>query len=269
MICVYIEYLKNKGNFPNTIRNKISQVKTFLLLSQQDVKNFENIRVTRAMDAMLKRKDIDSKAKDMIPLDIFKKIVNSVPIDGLGWNFRAILLVIFFGALRQTEVVPPSVNKFSAARFLTRGDFEFTGENVVITLRWAKNIRSVYKDNKVILTKAQDKRFCPVTAVVKAFKAAPSKNPSDAAFMFPATKTPIPASHVRGQWALYLRKLHIDSKIYSLHSIRKLSASIAFNQGCSVSEIQMFGNWASEACKVYIKHNTKKKVNTILKNAIC
>ena len=268
MICVYIEHLRKKGNYPGTIKNKISQIKTFIQLSQCDTRSFDNIRVSRALDSVLKSKDIVPRAKDPVPLDTFKLIVNSFKIDNYGWNMRAILLTIFFGALRQTEVVPPSVKKFNSQRFLTRGDFDFQKDTVVITLRWAKNIRSVYKDNKIILTKSKDKRFCPVTAIHKAFKSAPSKDSKAAAFLFPGTLTPIPASYVRGQWALMLRKLGMDSKTFSLHSIRKLAASTAYHKGCSLSEIKMFGNWASDACKVYIKSNAKVKVNHVLKKAI-
>ena len=165
LLCAFSEHLTIKGNAPRTIINKLSQVKRFVLLSGGNITPFEDSRLSMAKDAQLKRKDVRTNVKPPIPIHLFKQVLLYIPETFEGFSLKAILLIIYYGALRQSEIVPPTIKDFNHKRYMCKSDIQFVQKKVFITLRWAKNIKKSHKFKTVLLTQCNDSVLCPVYAL--------------------------------------------------------------------------------------------------------
>ena len=174
------------------------------------------------------------------------------PNSMVGEAVRAAVLIMFFGALRQSEVAPPSIRPFDPTRHPTRADLKVTTRGATLTIKWAKNMQKVGQQRKVVLPLSQDTRICPVRAIMANVRAVPTRTPRDPLIVFPDSALPVPCTMIKKTWDAALLAAGVDLAKYTLHSLRKLSATQAHAQGCTEVEIQAHGGWHSAAYKTYI-----------------
>ena len=131
-VCIWIEYLAALGAAPGTIRNQLSHARVHARLAGGTLDGLQHQRVGLAVDAISRNKDRPSAAKDAIPVELFRNILAKLPKDSMRPILRAAFITIYMGAMRQSEVAPPSARKFDPTRHLTRGDVTIT-DRVTIT----------------------------------------------------------------------------------------------------------------------------------------
>ena len=134
LLCAFSEHLTIKGNAPRTIINKLSQVKRFVLLSGGNITPFEDSRLSMAKDAQLKRKDVRTNVKPLIPIHLFKQALLYIPETFEGFSLKAILLIIYYGALRQSEIVPPTVKDFNYKIYMYKLNVTFAHVSFVVKI---------------------------------------------------------------------------------------------------------------------------------------
>lgn len=81
-----------------------------------------------------------SRNKEYIP-----RIKLAFPVTDLqrmpqGNVIRTSILLMFYAALRQSEVLAPSAPSFDPRKHLTRGDIIVDEDSVVVTIKHAKNM---------------------------------------------------------------------------------------------------------------------------------
>ena len=257
----------DEKHFTVTIRNKLSHIRVFLRLAGGSLDGINHIRVSRAMDAMLRRKDLAYNPKDPIPPALLKRVLWTLQETPEAAMVRAAVLLMFFGALRQSEVAPSTIRTFEPLRHLTQGDISI-GHPTRIKVKWAKNLQLHNQSKVVTIYPTQDPDVCPVGAITKAIHMMATL-PRDAPLLvFPGKNTPMPTSYLRGQWAKMLNAIGESTSKYSLHSLRKASATTAYHGGYSELEVQRHGGWSSNAHRIYIRTDSNKKINDILSKTI-
>lgn len=132
---MYIEYLAAHGAAPPTIRNKVSQVRTFLKLSDADTGGFNHYRVIRALESVDRDKSHIPRVKHALDSDVLISILYNIPRDDLGLTIRLSLLIIYYGALRQSELLPRSISAWDRHIQPTRGDCLLLPDRCVITIK--------------------------------------------------------------------------------------------------------------------------------------
>ena len=252
---------------PDTVKNKLSAVRKYITLSNGDLTGINSIWVKNAVDAINRIKYYDSNIKKPISTKNFKKIVLSQPNTHTGNCIRAMLLLLYFGAFRQSEIAPATKNSFKKSKNMCRKDISFKKGAMYIDLRWAKNQQRWDQKRHLKIPPIEDKRLCPVLAIKKVFSVTQSRKRNDPVFTF-KDGTPVSVNFLRRKWVEDLKILGLSAKDYSLHSIRKSAASNAYRGGCRPLEIQRFAGWSSEAHLKYIKTSAQKSVNKVLSSAI-
>ena len=261
LMCVYIEYLALHIKAPGTIVNNISHVRVFMALAGYQSTQVDHPRVSRALDAIKRNKAYVPKTKQPVPMGILRQVLISLDPTPQHTLVRAALLIQFYGAMRKSEVSPPSVRKFSAISHLTRGDASFSKDSISLHIKAAKNLQYSGQSKKVTLHAAPDKNLYVVTAVRAAM--APTSSPSDPLLMFPQRNV-MPVTFVQKVWAEKLVQMGLPANMYTLHGLRSAAATQAYTQGASELDIQKFGGWRSAAHKLYIRSNNNAKVNKAL-----
>ena len=228
----------------------------------------DNVRVVRALDATLRRKDFIKKETPAVPLEVIMRVIKNLPVTDDRLSVVATILYMYYGALRQSEVVPPSVKAFDPLRHLTRADVNVSHAAVKLTIKAAKNMQKFDQRSAVEMLRTQHPETCPVRATMAVLDLTPTTAPTQPMFVFKNGGRPIPASYIRSQWKLALAASAIPPALYTLHSLRKASASTAYNEGCNERQVQHFGKWASDAYKTYIYRDSDHAISRVLSKTL-
>lgn len=187
--CSFIEYLSAYIDAPSTIKNKVSQVRTYLNLSEADVTGFLHPRVTRALDALERDKSHVPRIKEPLSADILSRVIINLPRDQMGTIVRLAVLILYYGAMRQSELLPRSIRFWSPAVQPTRGDCQLTNNSLSILIKTGKNLYKVGQSRKINLLKSSEVIFCPVHTMAQVLEITPTRSLTDPILMFPRHST--------------------------------------------------------------------------------
>lgn len=252
--CSYIEYIASHAPAPSTVKNKVSQVRVFLYLSDGDVTAFNHPRTVRALDALDRNKNYVPNVKQPIDPVVLSAVLNHVGFSSLGIVVKAGMLILYYGALRQSELLPRTIKTWSPYIQPTRKDLKISHNSVVLYIKTGKNLNKVGQFREVVLLRADDEVFCPVRVISEAMELGLNCTSRDPILVFPGTNKPITAPLVTKHLHQSLTQIGVPELIPSttLHSLRKTAATNAFSQGCSELSIRNYGAWSSSAYRAYI-----------------
>ena len=179
--------------------------------------------------------------------------------------FWAASLVMFFGLLRKSNVLAPSLNGFDAAKHLRRCDFTPRSWGLEVTIRWSKTIQYRERSLSIPLPILPDHPLCPTSAILRYFKVTYGAPPEGPAFTVPSGDTFHPLTYPSFVKTLrsILLKLGLSPSHYAGHSFRRGGASWALEAGLSGDVIQILGDWKSDAYKQYLVIPLDSKVACI------
>lgn len=232
-----------------------------------DISNhhLSHVRVIRALDALDRNKTYVPRVKLPITPSSFYNILSCLNNNPTGNLIRAALLTLYYGALRQSELLPQSIAKWDPATQPTRGDVSINHTQCVIFVKKGKNMQKYGQNRTIIMDLAPNSMICPVRAMSKMFIDRPTQSCNDPLFMFHDSRLPVPASFILAQLHALMRLAGLESDVphTSLHSIRKSAATDAFMAGHSENSIKNYGGWSSSAYRVYIR-TSNREVNQSL-----
>ena len=133
--CFLAEHFKSSGS----VRNYLSGIKTWTVLLKFDVEEFYSPALKMTLSGVEKLNTYIPKIR--LPLEpahlysIYKVLDLSSIQNTVFW---ALLLIGFYGMLRKSQFANNSRNTFNPKEQLTRGDFQFTHEGLIINIQWSK-----------------------------------------------------------------------------------------------------------------------------------
>lgn len=252
---------------PRTIANNLSHIRTYLRKVGVDMAHMDHQRVKWAMVAISKNKEYIPRIKLAFPVADLHRMVASLPLTSHGNVLRASILLMFYAALRQSEVLAPSVAGFDPKKHLTRGDVSIERDAIVVKIKHAKNMQTVYQTKTVRLQSSANPLLCIRTVISAMCQATPTVSINDPCIMCPITRRPVTVDHVRRHWNQHLKQNSMSSVALSLHSIRKAAATAAHDSGCTELDIQRYGGWRSNAHRHYIA-TSQAQVNSAITRAL-
>jgi integrase len=266
-ICAFVEYLAIHMAAPASIRNAVSHVRVHLRLRGANMQQVEHPRVTRALEAIDRDKTYTPRTRPPVTMNILRDVLDGLQSDTKACCVRVGLLLMYYAALRQSEVAPRSVRAFDPSRNLTRGDIQVHTDRVVITIRMAKNLQRVGQSKQVCLYRADVQALCPVQSVKAMIARVPTTSRDEPLLMFD-NRRPVPVTFISNTWSAGLRALTVDPQRYTLHGLRRAAATQAFQGGCSELDIQRYRGWWSDAHRDYIQPDDNHRVNQMLLRAL-
>lgn len=266
-ICAYIEFVAKDTPSPRTIANNLSHIRTYLRKAGADTTQLDHQRVKWAMVAVSRNKEYIPRIKLAFPVEDLHRMVAALTLDPQGNIIRTSVLLMFYAALRQSEVLAPSVATFDHRKHLTRGDILLSPTSVTVKIKHAKNMQSVYQSKTLNLQQSSNPLLCIVTALQDLITITPTLHQHDPCIMSPATRRPVTVDFVRRRWTQHLQRMGMSTDALSLHSVRKAAATTAHDSGCSELDIQRYGGWRSNAHRQYIA-TSQQQVNTVITRAL-
>ena len=266
-LCIYIEYLNERGLAPPTIRNHLGHIRVFFRLADVPPAA-DHFRVSRAIEATLRRKDYQKKEKPAVPLAVIPAALAAIPMTKERNAVIAAIMMMFYGAFRQSEVVPQTVNSFDPQRHLTRQDVTMSGAKMIVVIKAAKNLQRFDQRRTATIYKAHDSSMCLLTAVRAVLRESPTADPLQPMFVFKGSQRPITASYVRAQWNAATKSLNLQDEQYTLHSLRKSAMSAAYDSGLTERHVQHYGRWASSAYRAYIHQSEDNSVSRVVASSL-
>lgn len=266
-VCAYIEHLKEAIPSPRTIANHLSHIRTYLRKAQACTLQVDNFRVKCAMTAIKWDNSYIPRIKEAFPVHILQQMVIALPPTTQGMLIKAAILIMYYAALRQSEVLAYSSTSYDPHKNLSRRDVVISDGGLQVHIKHAKNLQSIYETKTVALQPSTNSRLCVVEAVRNMYDNIPTGHPDDPCIMFPTSRRPVTIEYVRRHWTEHLKRHEVITSTLSLHSIRKAAATAAHQQGCPELDIQRYGGWRSNAHRSYIS-TSQRKVNSAITHAL-
>ena len=162
---------------------------------------------------------------------------------------------------RKSNLVPDSVHKFDSSKQLTREKIVLNGDIVIVKFEWSKTIQFGKRVIQTPLVSIPGSALCPVTAFKHMCEMLPASEHSPA-FLFPKGSGVVPVTYnVYNRYIKYfLNLIGLDNKLYSSHSFLRGGATLAFSSKVPSELIQIHGDWASDAYKIYLELSLKDKL---------
>lgn len=266
-MCAYIEFLKETIPSPRSIANHLSNIRTYLRKAQASTDQVDNFRVKYAMTAIKRDNSYVPRIKEAFPIDVLQQMIILLPHSNEYQLIKVAVLIMYYAALRQSEVLSYSSASYDSYKNLSRRDVIISEQGLKVYIKHAKNLQSVYEHKSVLLQPAANPALCVVTAVRSMYDTTPTRHPDEPCIMYPTSRRAVSIEYVRRHWVNHLKHHGVDTSDLSLHSIRKAAATAAHHSGCQEIDIQRYGGWRSNAHRSYIS-TSQHTVNTAITHAL-
>lgn len=253
-LCFYAAFLARSLKF-SSVRQYLNIVRILHLewgVSNPLENNFQLACVLQGI-----RRDHGDQVCRKLPItpDLLRSILASLnPAQVVDAQVWAACLLMFYGLLRRSNVLTPSMAAFDASKHLRRSDITFTATGLSLVIRWTKTIQFKERRLYIPLPRRQGHPLCPVQAVFHALCLTQGAAPDGPALMIPSSRGPIPLSPQLfvGKVRQGLQAAGVDSAQYAGHSFRRGGATWAYKCGVNVESIRQLGDWKSTAYQDYI-----------------
>lgn len=267
LMCAYIEELTEGSPSPRTVANNISHIRTYLRKVDVPTDPLDHSRVKWGLEALKRDVSYQPRFKNPMPTQLLQSMVTSLPNTEQGNLIKVSVLTIFYAALRQSEVLAPTIKGYDPRYHLSRGDVTVHQDSIDIVIKHAKNMQTIYEQKSLSLQASSNPHTCIVASVRQMLLNCPTKSPADPFIMFSNTRKPATVDFIRRAWNRHLISYGVDVSHLSLHSLRKAAATAAHDEGCSEIQIQAYGGWKSNAHRYYIKPS-QRVVNTAITKSL-
>jgi integrase len=258
-LCLYIEFLAQKFRSPQSVRNYLSAVGTLhkqCNLPFTAIQSYSVHLMLRALDHTLR---LPTQQKAPLPVSLLYKLcIACAPLGQWGLVLRCAMLFCFFGFLRQSNVAPPSVAQWDASRHTRRADIFTAHQGLTVRLRWTKTHQSNQPPVMVPLPQIPGSPLCPVRAyqaMVQAIPVCDSTAPLLVINNRQGIRVPVTTHMLHKKFCHICNLVGVTPHVYSLHSLRRGGATLAFNSGVPVDRIKAHGTWASNTVWTYLTSN--------------
>lgn len=184
LMCAYIEELSEGAPSPRTVANNISHIRTYLRKVDVPTHPVDHSRVKWALEALKRDVSYKPRIKNPIPTQLLQSMVTTLPQTEIGNLIKVAVLTIFYAALRQSEVLAPSIKGYDPRYPLSRADVVVHSDYVHILIKHAKNMQTIYDQKSILLQASTNPHTCVVAAIRRMLSACPTLSPSDPFIMF-------------------------------------------------------------------------------------
>lgn len=254
-LMIYMQYLSNKMKAPQTVSNYVNGLRVLHALCDHKTDVFYSLEV-KLLSRAIKRSKLH-KVKQAAPITVEILLRMSVVVDFKLADEQVIwaaVLLMFFAMLRSSNLVPKSQDSFDSDKQLCKNDIILSPDVMVVIIRWSKVIQFAQREYHIPILPIADSRLCPVYAVSRLLQLNRASK-SKSLFVFPSKKSKfvqLTYGRVLSQLKRWIKAIGLDESQYSLHSLRRGSATLAFRCHIPGELIKTLGDWSSDAYLRYL-----------------
>ena len=265
-VCVFIEYLSDFLTAPASILNYMALVRCYITDCAYDTQHWYAHRVKLALDAVHRDKSHTPYQRPAIPAPLLYAAFKHMARHTYSAMFRLIIAILYFSALRQSEVIIHTQSQFDPTRHLLARDVYISAGVLCLYIKHAKNMSAHNKRRTVKLHPTGDPLTCPLILYADMRAGHPTPPPTAPAFTY-KDGTPVLVPHVIARLRSAIAAQGMDPRPYTLHSLRSAATTHAYDAGHTPFELQNSAAWSSQAYRQYIQSDSQSKVNRTLVNS--
>ena len=259
----YITFLTSSFKSATSVLNYVNGVRFYHVSNHLAFTHLSSHNISLLLKGVTKR--LSSKPHQKLPITpaILHAIHNALDFTNCTHiSFWAACLTGFFGFLRKSNLVPPSVPTFDPARHISRSSFTFLSDgSVLLTLHWSKTIQHNQRLLQLPYHPIPGSPLCPVKAVTRMIHTIPAP-PSSPAFLVAAPRGLVTLTHTSfvAMLRYFLRQAGFPPATYSGHSFRRGGCTFASQSGIPPDLLQTFGDWRSDSYQRYLATPLQRRV---------
>ncbi|XP_077999222.1 uncharacterized protein LOC144452084 [Glandiceps talaboti] len=254
-LSLYAQFLSRSFRNPASIGNYLAGVKTLHILLGHPVDSFLALDLKLTLAGLKKSSTHTPLQKLPITPAMLANILKL--IDRSDTFYSAVWCAIitgFFTFLRKSNLVPLSQKGFDPSRHLCRKDIDVQRDFVMIAIRWSKTLQCHERILLLPLARISGSALCPVSAFKCLFSKVQAAGEAPAfTFLKKGKLVPLTQGMLSRAFSKLIQMLGEDPRLYSLHSLRRGGATLAFEAGVPTDLIKLHGDWRSEAYTSYIR----------------
>ena len=262
-LCLYVQFLSRTLS-PPSIRNYLSGVRQLHLFSGVDYYYGKDFILALALRGIARNASyMPSRAPPVTPALLLQlSTYLDYHSDPMSCTLYCAYLFTFFLMARLANIVPKSSRSFDPARNLTRWDVAANTHGLIVTFKHTKTIQFGEHKLHIPLLQIPGSPLCPVAAYKRMVHLVPTSSRC-ALFLLPGSHGPTVLTKHRFITA-FRRSLastgFSHASRFRGHSFRRGAASWAFNHGVPRELIQLYGDWSSDAYKLYLEFSVEAKL---------
>ncbi len=246
-VALYATWLARSMKYTSII-NYLSGLNYYLRLNNSPSINYKEFVLHSTLTGIRRVKgDAPRQAVPILPAMLRRMFSHLYDTAGhTAW--RAAVLCSFRALLRKSQVT-------LSDSVLSRGDFQFFGWGMLITIRRTKTIQFQQRVLRIPVASCNDTQLCAVYWTKRHFHELPAK-PQDPAFRLPALgvgSTPLTYRIYQDTLKCFAEEAGLDPLLVSSHSLRRGGCTYLAMCGASLEELRVRGDWSSEAIFAYLQ----------------
>lgn len=256
---LFAQFLSRTFKSTDSIKNYINGVKTMHLLLGHSVDHINSFILSLSLKGIAKLHPYCLKQAEAITPKILLAIANILNFDNqTDLVYWCLFLFAFFLLARKSNLVPTSRKDTQLKQYLLRQNVQDCKHYLIVSMNWTKTIQKGERILQIPLVRIRGSILCPVRAYRKMCKAVPAADDSPL-FLLPKDKI-ITYSMYQSKLKECIERIGFDSNKFSTHSFRRGGATLAFRANVPADQIQLLGDWRSDAYKRYLAYSFEDKV---------
>lgn len=265
-ILLYVQLLVNSRKTVRTIKNYLSGAKLFVIERGGEASAFSHHMLSNFVKGVTRDSTHVPRQAIAIPTQTLTRACSFLMSSSdQGEIIAAAMLFAFTTMLRQCHMF---YTPYGYMHIIKRGDVEFKGSKVLITVRSSKTTGRSHVTTIPIIASPSGPN-CPVRALVRAFNIVPAGS-HEPVFLDPVLRRPFPAAHANLILRSALSAVGFRGAVLaSFHSLRRSSAQACIKAGLPLQDVQTHAMWRSAAVSSYVPRemiNTAQVLTTRLAN---
>ena len=256
---LYAQFLSRSFKSVDSIRNYLSGVRKVHLLLGFTLDDINQFILNLSLKGLERLKGHCVKQAEPMTPELLARIYYVLDMtDANDMVYWCLFLFAFFLVARKSNLVPTVTDDISKGKCLLRKNVTVALDHLIVTMNWSKTIQCQERILVSPLLKLRGSILCPFDAYRKMIIKVKA-SAGDPLFLLKNGK---PVSYYLFQKRLRdaLEVLKIDSSLYPTHSFRRGFATFAFRNNISADEVQILGDWRSDAYKKYISLSIEDKL---------
>ncbi|VDI14397.1 Hypothetical predicted protein [Mytilus galloprovincialis] len=264
-ICCYAQFLSRSFKSVESIKNYINGVKVMHLMLDCSFPHLDSFVYKLLLKGLSRTKShMPRRALPISPDILLEMVVHFNLENGSDCVYWCLFLFAFFLMSRKSNLVPDSCSQFDKNKQLTRGKVFVVNDIAIVVFEWTKTIQHGERRLKIPLVKIPGSVLCPVSAYNHMCSKVPASHDSPAFVISKNSKlTPVTYGQFQRKLKSVILKTGRDPNLYSSHSFRRGGATFAFSSHVPSDLIQLHGDWASDAYKIYLEFSMKDKISVV------
>ena len=256
LLLAFIECLSFNNLSVSTIKNYVSAIKQQFQKFNLPLEQFQSQKIVLMYKSLQINRPLKVTIRGVITISILKQIIQQCQSLQFPALYKALFLTAFYSFLRISNFAAETVSQFDVSRNLIRNDVIFSAPGAHIIIRWTKTLQGRDRVQVVQIPEIDsDKQICPVAALRGMFKLYPQSK-SSPLFCLPHGE-PLSQGRIREALAHITSNLGFPPGFITFHAFRRSGATLAFNNGVNLQNIQVHGGWRSNAIWHYLNQTHK------------